>query len=138
MKPMKRTKIIVIGASRLGANIARMFSERGEDVLMIDKSPEAFNKLSDGFSGYTICGDATEMSFLEANGIATAKKVIIATEDDNINILLAHASFYVYDVPRIYLRLSDCDKGKLIENTSIRAIYPFLLSINEFQFLDKE
>ncbi|HRX45797.1 MAG TPA: hypothetical protein P5091_07135 [Acholeplasmataceae bacterium] len=58
--------------------------------------------------------------------------VVITTDSDNTNIYLSHICYYVYNVPKIYVRLSDTDKGKLLEGTYIKAIYPFTLSLAEF------
>lgn len=126
-----KNKIIVIGAGKLGASIAKELSNRNEDVLVIDLNEVAFNKLDD-FSGFTITGDATDLNVLEKYGVKDAKIIIITTDDDNVNLFLSHVCFYIYDVPQIHVRLSDSDKGKLIENTTIKAIYPFNLSLDYF------
>lgn len=127
-----RNKTIVIGSGRLGANIATHLSGQGQDVLIVDKTSDSFRKLSDTYSGYDIVGDATDLAVLESSLIEEAKEVIITTNDDNVNLYIAHLCFYIYDVPNIYARFSDTDKGQLIEKTTIKAIYPFILSINEF------
>ncbi|MDY0074446.1 MAG: NAD-binding protein [Acholeplasmataceae bacterium] len=129
---MKRNKFVVIGCGRLGANIATKMSEVGEDVIIIDSTDDAFRKLQESFSGYEIAGDATDLSVLENAYIKHAKTVVITTDSDNTNIYLAHVCYYVYNVPRIFVRLSDTDKGRLLEGTYIKAIYPFTLSLSEF------
>ena len=130
---MKRNKTVVIGSGRLGANIAAKLSDLGNDVLIIDKDGSSFRKLSETFSGYDIVGDATDLGILENEAfIKEAKEVIITTDSDNVNLFIAHICFFIYDVPNIYVRFSDTDKGKLIEHTTIRAIYPFILSIEDF------
>jgi len=129
---MKRNKTVVIGSGRLGANIAAKLSDLGNDVLIIDKDGSSFRKLSETFSGYVV-GDATDLGILENEAfIKEAKEVIITTDSDNVNLFIAHICFFIYDVPNIYVRFSDTDKGKLIEHTTIRAIYPFILSIEDF------
>lgn len=137
---MKRNKFIVIGCGRLGANIATKMSEVGEDVIIIDSTDDAFRKLQESFSGYEIVGDATDLSVLENAYIKHAKTVVITTDSDNTNIYLAHVCYYVYNVPRIFVRLSDTDKGRLLEGTYIKAIYPFTLSLSEFmdQYQDSD
>jgi trk system potassium uptake protein len=136
---MKKNKSVVIGSGRLGASIAAMLSNAGNDVLIIDKDGSSFRKLSDTYSGYDVIGDATDLSILENEAlIKEAKEVIITTDSDNINLFIAHLCFYLYDVPNIYARFSDNDKGKLIVNTTIKAIYPFILSIDEFMTMRKE
>ncbi|PKK94004.1 MAG: potassium transporter TrkA [Tenericutes bacterium HGW-Tenericutes-6] len=135
---MKRNKFIVIGSGRLGANIATKMSEVGEDVIIIDAKDDSFRKLQESFSGYEMVGDATDLQLLENAYIKHAKTVVITTDSDNVNIYLAHICYYVYNVPKIFVRLSDTDKGRLLEGTYIKAIYPFLLSLNEFMTLNEE
>lgn len=130
---MKRTKSIVVGSGRLGASIAAMLSDQGYDVLIVDKEPTSFRKLSDTFSGYDIIGDATDLNVLETElNIKQADEVIITTDSDNVNLFIAHVCFYVYHVPHIYVRFTDNDKGLLTEQTSIHTIYPFVLSVENF------
>lgn len=133
---MKRNKFIVIGSGRLGSNIATSMSEFGEDVIIIDAQDDSFRKLQESFSGYQVVGDATDLTILENSYIKHAKTVVITTDSDNVNIYLAHICFYVYNVPKIFVRLSDTDKGKLLEGTTIKAIYPFNLSYSEFMDLN--
>ncbi|MFA5470963.1 MAG: NAD-binding protein [Acholeplasmataceae bacterium] len=133
---MKRNKFIVIGSGRLGSNIATSMSELGEDVIIIDAQDDSFRKLQESFSGYQVVGDATDLTILENSYIKHAKTVVITTDSDNVNIYLAHICFYVYNVPKIFVRLSDTDKGKLLEGTTIKAIYPFNLSYSEFMDLN--
>ncbi|MCD4826969.1 MAG: NAD-binding protein [Acholeplasmataceae bacterium] len=135
---MKRNKFVVIGSGRLGSNIATSMSELGEDVIIIDAVDDSFRKLQESFSGYQVVGDATDLTILENSYIKHAKTVVITTDSDNVNIYLAHICFYVYNVPKIFVRLSDTDKGKLLEGTSIKAIYPFNLSYSEFMDLNDE
>jgi trk system potassium uptake protein TrkA len=135
---MKRNKFIVIGSGRLGGNIATKMSEHGEDVIVIDATEDSFRKLQESFSGYQVVGDATDMTVLENAYIKQAKTVVLTTDSDNVNIFLAHVCYYIYNVPNIFVRLEDTDKGKLLEGTSIKAIYPFKLSFNEFLEMSKE
>ncbi|MFU8793212.1 MAG: potassium channel family protein [Acholeplasmataceae bacterium] len=134
---MKRNKVIVIGSGRLGSNIAAELSMIGEDVLIIDSNNDSFRKLKETFSGFEVVGDATDLNVLENAYVKQAKTVAIVTNDDNVNIYLSHVCYYMYDVPNIFVRLSDTDKGRLIEGTTIKAIYPFNLSIEEFLRLNK-
>ena len=38
----------------------------------------------------------------------------------------------IYEVPKIYIRLNDSDKVKLLVDSKIKAICPFLLSVEKF------
>lgn len=124
-------KVVVIGASKLSRYLARSLNEDGENVIVIDKDPLAFNKL-DEFSGFTEVGDATDLSVLESVDIKNSKFVIIATNDDNVNLYLSDVCFHIFDITNIYIRLSDAEKAKLISTECIHTICPFSLSIEKF------
>ena len=126
--------VIVIGIGKLGAGIAKELSSKGESVLAIDRSKEAMERL-EGYMGFEQIGDALDLSFLEANGIKTAKSVIIVTENDSTNLFLADICFRIYGIPRIFIRLNDARKEKLCEGTNVQCICPFFLSMERFDRL---
>ena len=132
-----RNKTIVVGCGRLGASIASYASSQGEDVIVLDSRKDAFTKLSETFSGYTIACDATEIDELEDAGIRDARELILTTGDDNINLYLAHLCLAKYNVPYIYVRFDDPEKGFLIQGMPIKAIYPFQLSRDRFSLLQQ-
>ena len=67
--------------------------------------------------------------------VSNAREVIITTGDDNINLFLAHLCSVVHEVPYVYVRFDDPDKGILVQGTAIKAIYPFQLSKDRFGLL---
>ncbi|NLB40476.1 MAG: TrkA family potassium uptake protein [Erysipelotrichaceae bacterium] len=133
-----RNKVLIIGCGRLGANIAALASEKGQNVIVVDRNHNSFDRLPESFSGYRVTGDATDLSLLEEAYIKTAKEVVIATGDDNVNLFLAHVACLIYEVPSIYVRLDDPERGALLNGLKVRAIYPFELSINKFNLMKGE
>ena len=134
---MKKTSILknktfIIGCGRLGASIANADSLSGKNVLVVDKDSRSFELLSDLFSGYTFLGDVTDLSLLEEAYITSAKEIIIATGDDNVNLFLAYVARKLYNVPKIYVRLDDPSLEILISDLDVKAIYPFELSLDKF------
>jgi trk system potassium uptake protein TrkA len=128
-----KKKILIVGSGRLGASIAANLSSQGKDVIIIDKNGESFRKLDDEFGGYDLIGDATDLTVLENEAIINeVNEVIITTDSDNVNLFIAHICFYIYNVPHVYVRLNDVEKGKLLDNTTIQAIYPFNLSFEDY------
>ncbi len=131
-KKLKRKNIIVVGCSRFGGKLAGSLSALGYNLTIIDKDENAFLKLPDNYSGYTVCADGTDANVLKANGIESVQMFIAVTESENANILAAKIASEIFNVPEVYLRLTDVEKDSLIEGTNIKAIYPFKLSIDEF------
>ena len=115
-----RNKTFIVGCGRLGASIASYASSQGEDVIVLDQHADSFN-----------------IDQLEDAGIGDAKELILTTGDDNTNLFLAHLCQKKYNVPYIYVRFDDPEKGFLIQGMSIKAIYPFQLSRDRFSLLQQ-
>ena len=131
-KKIKRKNVIVVGCSRFGGRLAGSLSSLGYNLTIIDKNENAFLKLPDNYSGYEVCADGTDANILKENGIEHAQMFIAVTESENTNILAAKIASEIFNVPEVYLRLTDIEKDSLIDNDNIKAIYPFKLSIDEF------
>lgn len=134
-RSLLKNKTLIIGCGRLGSSIANKCSLERKNIIVLDKDPDAFDRLSDSFGGFTIVGDTTDLSTLEEAYISSAKEVIITTGDDNINVFLAHVARKIYDVPEIYVRLDNPENEVLLKGMSIKAIFPFELSYDKFNVL---
>ncbi|MGA0351876.1 MAG: potassium channel family protein [Acholeplasmataceae bacterium] len=129
---MKRDKFVVIGCGRFGGQVATERSEEKLDVIVIDEDESSFRKLHDNFGGFKQVGDATQLDILKQGKIEEALNVLIATNRDNVNILIANICDKIFGVPNIYIRLMDTEKEALIESKNIHAIYPYKLSLKSF------
>lgn len=129
----KKTKtIIVVGASRFGAGLAGLLSNRGSRVVVIDIDERSFRKLPDNFGGSEIVGDGTDTDLLKRAGIEDAETLIAATDDDNVNLLVAQIGSRIFRVKNVFTRLNDRNKEKIISGFNIKPICPFVLSVNEY------
>lgn len=131
-KKTKKKNVIVVGCSRFGGKLAGSLSSLGYNVTIIDKNENSFLKLPDNYSGYEVCADGTDANILKENGIESTQIFIAVTESENVNILAAKIASEIFNVPEVYLRLTNVEKDSLITNENIKAIYPFKLSIDEF------
>lgn len=130
-----KNKTIIIGIGRLGSAIANKCSSEGKNLIVIDSNKDAFDRLDENFSGYTIVGDTTDFTVLESAYIKTAKEVIITTGDDNVNIYLAYVARKVFEVPNVYLRLDAPENEILLKGLGVKAIYPQDLSYDKFNLM---
>lgn len=131
----RKQKVLVAGCGRFGACLASSLSNSGYDVIVIDKDETAFLRLADTFGGFEIIGDASDLTTLEDCGIMDCDVVLVATDNDNVNCMIAQIANSIYDIQHVYIRLNDPDKEKLLTNTSIKAIYPARLSVREFEHI---
>lgn len=139
MKKSDEKKLtIVIGASRLGANIASYNSQNGVYTVIIDKNPIAFRKLDSSFSGYKIEGDAENLDILNSANIKEATEVDILTNSDNTNIYIANVVLKYYKVPLVLVRLMDTTKSVFLDDPRIRIISPAILSFRSYKEIATE
>ena len=130
-----KNKTIIVGCSSLGATITNKFSTEGKNLMVVDKNPKNFERLSDRFSGFTITGDVSDLEVLEEAGISSCSEIVIVTNDDNLNLFVAHVARKIYDVPNIYIRLTEPDNEILLKGMDVKAIYPLELSYDKFNVL---
>lgn len=125
--------IIIVGCGRLGGSIANLLSKEGKSIVVIDKNESAFTKLSDDFSGFTLEANAIELDTLLRAKIDKADVVVVATDDDNTNIMIAQIAKIIYKVPRVITRLYEPAREEVYKNLNIDTICPTNLSALEFK-----
>ena len=136
------TYTIIAGCGRLGANLAKSLSDNGGDVIIIDKNPDAFLKLSSSFGGIVITGDATDIYMLNKAEIEKATAVISVTNNDNTNIMIAQLAKELFSIGQVIARLYDLERECIYREFGIDTICPAELSTKEIEQLlsitDKE
>jgi trk system potassium uptake protein TrkA len=81
--------VIIVGCGKFGSYLANNLSREGHSVVVIDVKASSFNELTAEFSGFVIEGDATEFAVLKEAKIDRADVLIAATENDNVNLMVA-------------------------------------------------
>lgn len=125
--------VIVAGCSRFGANIANMLSAQGKNIVIIDRDKTSFRKLLSDYSGFQIHGDAMDVDVLLEAGIKKADIVVVATDDDNTNIMISQIAREIFHIHQVVSRLYDTEKEIIYNDFDIKIIRPAKLSINEFE-----
>lgn len=115
-------KIIIVGCGRMGSELARILSGKGNNVVIIDADPKAFDLLWPGFNGQKVVGMGFDKDVLEEAGIQTADSVVACTNSDESNALIARLSWQKYQVPRAIARLYDPRKASLYDTLGIQTI----------------
>jgi len=79
--------IIVVGAGRVGESLIKIATERGHNVVVVDKNEEKCNDIGQKYDVIAICGDSTIKSVLEDARARKADALVTATNDDAVNLL---------------------------------------------------
>ena len=134
----QQRRVVVIGCSNMGSTIAADLNNNGDNVTIIDKDAVAFNKLHYTFSGFQIEDDATKIGVLKDANCDKADIVLVATDDDSVNSLIAQIAKVVLNAKKVIVRLDDEDYDSILSELNIEIIHPSNLSLNAFKDLTKE
>ena len=101
--------IIICGAGRVGFTIAKILSEQGHSVTIIDQSSEDIQKIDESLDVKSIVGKATYPSILEKANASEADMIIAVTRNDEINMLICQIAFSIFNVQKKIARIRSQD-----------------------------
>ena len=84
--------IIVVGAGKVGWNLARELLEKDHEVTLIESDRRRYLTVEQELEHNVSYGDASELWVLERAGIQRADMVIAVTGDDEDNMLLCQVN----------------------------------------------
>jgi len=101
--------IIICGAGRVGFTIAKLLSEQGHSITVIDQSSEDIQKINDSLDVKAIVGKATYPSILEKANASETDMIIAVTRNDEINMLICQIAFSVFNIQKKIARIRSQD-----------------------------
>jgi len=101
--------IIICGAGRVGFTIAKILSEQGHSITVIDQSSEDIQKIDDILDVKSIVGKATYPSILEKANASDTDMIIAVTRNDEINMLICQIAFSIFNVQKKIARIRSQD-----------------------------
>ncbi|QIO21552.1 cation:proton antiporter [Haloarcula sp. JP-L23] len=115
------THTLIVGAGRVGTELADRFEARGEEVIMVDKDASAVERAR--AAGHrAVHGDATDASTLDAADAKRASVVVAATADDDVNMLVAQLAATRFDVETVVARANQPDNLAAFEDLDVEPI----------------
>ena len=100
-------KAVIVGCGRAGAVLAEDFDRAGYEVVIVDRSTAAFDKLSSTFKGSAIRGDGTDEDVLRRAGAEDADIFLALTEGDNRNVMTAQLAVEALGARRVVAKVND-------------------------------
>ncbi|HEV8688468.1 MAG TPA: TrkA family potassium uptake protein [Gaiellaceae bacterium] len=117
-------KAIVVGCGRVGSSVARRLAREGWDVTAVDETEAALARLGQEWSGGFVVGHGMDLKTLKQAGIEDADAVIIATDGDNTNIVVAQVAQKQFGVPRVVVRLLDPYRADFYASQGMNVVCP--------------
>ena len=101
--------IIICGAGRVGFTIAKLLSEQGHSITVIDQSSEDIQKINDSLDVKAIVGKGTYPSILEKANASETDMIIAVTKNDEINMLICQIAYSIFNVQKKIARIRSQD-----------------------------
>ncbi len=99
--------VIVVGAGKVGWNLARELLEKNHEVTVIESNRRRYLTVEQELEHNVTYGDASELWVLERAGIERADLVIAVTGDDEDNMLICQVAREKYEVEQIIARVNN-------------------------------
>jgi trk system potassium uptake protein TrkA len=99
--------IIIVGAGKVGWNLARELLEKEHEVTVLEEDRRRYLTVEQELEHNIQYGDASELWVLERAGIQRADMVIAVTGDDEDNMLICQVAREKYMVERIIARVNN-------------------------------
>jgi trk system potassium uptake protein TrkA len=118
----ERMYIIIVGAGKVGWNLARELLEKGNEVTLIENNRERYLTVEQELEHNVHYGDASELWVLDRAGISRADMVIAVTGDDEDNILICQVAKEKYLVDRTIARVNNPRNREHFELLGIKPL----------------
>jgi trk system potassium uptake protein TrkA len=116
--------VLVIGCGRVGSRLAEALEAEQQKVVVVDKDPEAFERLPAAFKGAKVQGDTLDRNVLIRAGIQEADAVACVTNSDSLNVTVALAARDKFKVPKQVIRVFDPDEAEGYRRLGIPTVSP--------------
>jgi trk system potassium uptake protein len=131
--------VLIVGAGRVGSNVARSALAAGHEVSVLDEDPLSHERLDSGMEtswedagGLFTVGHAIEFEALEEAGIGRADIFIASTDGDNTNLTIAQIAKHGYGVERVVARIMDPARASWYAEQGLETICPTKIAIEQF------
>jgi trk system potassium uptake protein len=132
--------ILIVGAGRVGSNVARAMLTAGHDVSVLDEDPLSHERLDSGVDttwedagGRFTIGHGMEIDALREAGIEEADVFIASTDGDNTNLTIAQLASKRYGVPKVLVRVMDPARAEWYAEQGLHTICPTRYAIEMFE-----
>jgi trk system potassium uptake protein len=117
-------KALVIGCGRVGSSVALQLAGEGWEVTAVDEKEEALGRLGDRWAGAFVVGHGMDIDVLRRAGIEDADAVVVATNGDNTNLVVAQVAQKRFDNQCVVVRVLDPARAKLYRELGLRTVCP--------------
>src|SRR5579884_2336136 len=97
----------------------------------MDENEDALGRLGETWTGGFIVGHGMDLQLLREAGIEEADAVVITTDGDNTNIVVAQAARKLFEVPTVIVRILDPGRSQFYASRGLQVICPTSAAIEQ-------
>ena len=102
-------KIAVLGGGQVGSSLAKILTDDGNDITLIDSNLSVLEDLQEDNDIKTIHGNASSPSILEQAEVNDCDILIATTASDEVNLVSCHLAKKMFNVPTVIARLRNSE-----------------------------
>ncbi|MFH0827055.1 MAG: TrkA family potassium uptake protein [Candidatus Omnitrophota bacterium] len=114
--------VIIVGCGRVGSELAKLLSQEGHNVVIIDKKQSSFDRLGQTFNGLTMVGNGFDLELLKQVGVEKADAFCAVTDGDNTNLISAQVAKKIFKVPKVLARVYDPQRASIYTSLGLDII----------------
>ena len=114
--------VIIAGCGRVGSELASNLERLGHSVAVVDRDPQAFERLKSGFAGTRVEGFVFDRDVLREANIEEAEAFASVTSGDNSNIVSARVAKEHFRVPHVVARIYDPRRAQIYQRLGIQTV----------------
>jgi trk system potassium uptake protein TrkA len=111
--------------------VAFQLADEGWEVTAVDEKEEALSRLGEKWQGGFVLGHGMDVDVLREAGIEEADAVVVATDGDNTNIVIAQVAMKRFDNQCVVVRILDPARADFYRSLGLRTICPTKTAISE-------
>lgn len=116
-------KAVVIGCGRTGSAVALTLAGEGWDVTCVDEDEGALARLGEWRGGF-VPGHGMDLEVLEKAGAPDADAVVVSTDGDNSNLVIAQVVQRRYEPSCVVARILDPRRAAFYAERGLRTVCP--------------
>jgi trk system potassium uptake protein TrkA len=115
-------KAVIVGCGRVGAGLADELDRAGWQVLILDTTSSAFDRLPSTFGGTAVRGDGTDEDTLRREGAEGADLFLALTEGDNRNVMAAQLGVEALGARQTVAKINDPVRAEAYAHLGITTV----------------
>ena len=123
-------KALIIGCGRVGSSVALQLASEEWEVTVVDENVDALSRLGSDWPGAFVVGHGMDVAVLREAGIEDADAVVVATDGDNTNIVIAQVAQKRFGIDCVVVRVLDPARADFYRSRGLRTVCPTKTAID--------